>query len=73
MGRVDSMNYEQTFIDHGYKELTIPAGADGGFQMDARHLHIWPRQSFMMIALPNQARSQKEKREGEREAWDAGG
>ena len=22
--------------------------------MDERHLHIWPRGSFMMIALPNQ-------------------
>ena len=25
--------------------------------MDEKHLHIWPRGSFMMIALPNQDRS----------------
>ena len=27
--------------------------ADGDFQLDKNSLHIWPRQSFMMIALPN--------------------
>lgn len=25
----------------------------GGFAMPPNHLHIWPRQSFMLIALPN--------------------
>ena len=38
---------------HGYKELTIPADADGDFQLDPNALHIWPRGGFMMIALPN--------------------
>ena len=50
------MDYEQKFIESGYKELSIPPGADGSFQMDGKHLHIWPRQSFMMIALPNKVR-----------------
>ena len=49
-GRFD---YRQNFLAHGYKELTIPAGADGAHQMDANALHIWPRGSHMMIALPN--------------------
>jgi len=47
------MDYQQTYIDHGYKELSIPPTADGQFRMDGRHLHIWPRHTFMMIALPN--------------------
>jgi len=53
MQRTDRFNYSQEYIDHGYKELTIPSGSGGVHQLDARSLHIWPRASFMMIALPN--------------------
>jgi len=49
----DRFDFSQDFIDHGYKELHIPAGANGGFQLEKNALHIWPRESFMMIALPN--------------------
>ena len=49
----DRFNYSQTYIDHGYKELTIPADSHGNFQMEKNALHIWPRESFMLIALPN--------------------
>jgi kynurenine 3-monooxygenase len=49
----DRFDYQQDYIDHGYKELHIPPGANGAFQLDKNHLHIWPRESFMMIALPN--------------------
>jgi kynurenine 3-monooxygenase len=49
----DRFDYSQTYIEHGYKELTIPATADGKFQMEKNALHIWPRESFMLIALPN--------------------
>lgn len=49
----DRYNFSQEYIDHGYKELHIPAGADGAFQLEKNALHIWPRESFMMIALPN--------------------
>ena len=44
------------FLDYGYKELTIPA-ADGEFALDPGALHIWPRGTSMMIALPNPDRS----------------
>ncbi|SHF53250.1 kynurenine 3-monooxygenase [Microbulbifer donghaiensis] len=40
-------------LDHQYKELEIPAGADGGFLLEREALHIWPRGGFMLIALPN--------------------
>jgi kynurenine 3-monooxygenase len=49
----DRFNYSQDYIDHGYKELHIPAGANGAFLLEKNALHIWPRESFMMIALPN--------------------
>lgn len=44
------------FLDHGYKELTIPPH-DGEFALDPGALHIWPRGSSMLIALPNPDRS----------------
>jgi kynurenine 3-monooxygenase len=43
----------ESLLEHGYKELTIPAGADGQFQLENDVLHIWPRGGFMLIALPN--------------------
>ena len=46
-------NYSQNFLRHGYKELSIPPTKDGGYQIDKNALHIWPRGSFMIIALPN--------------------
>ncbi|CAG9783578.1 unnamed protein product [Diatraea saccharalis] len=47
-------DYSQQYIEHGYLELCIPADENGGFQMPPNYLHIWPRGTFMMIALPNQ-------------------
>ncbi|HEY9334432.1 MAG TPA: NAD(P)/FAD-dependent oxidoreductase [Kribbella sp.] len=44
------------FLDYGYKELSIPAD-DGEFALDPGALHIWPRGTSMMIALPNPDRS----------------
>ncbi|MGL4598616.1 MAG: FAD-dependent oxidoreductase [Bacteroidia bacterium] len=49
----DRFNYQQYYIEHGYKELHIPAGPNGEFLMEKNALHIWPRGSYMMIALPN--------------------
>jgi kynurenine 3-monooxygenase len=51
------MNYSQDYLEHGYKELTIPPAADGSFRLEPHALHIWPRGGFMMIALPNLDRS----------------
>jgi kynurenine 3-monooxygenase len=50
-------NYKQEYISHGYKELTIPPTKNGTFAMDPNALHIWPRGSFMLIALPNPDKS----------------
>jgi kynurenine 3-monooxygenase len=63
---VDRFNYSQDFLEHGYKELSIPSRsefvgelpklsdkAEGEFLMEKNALHIWARHQFMMIALPN--------------------
>ncbi|UCS94769.1 FAD-dependent monooxygenase [Echinicola marina] len=57
MQKQTRLNYKQEYISHGYKELTIPATADGEFAMDPQALHIWPRGLFMLIALPNPDKS----------------
>lgn len=49
----DRFEYSQSYIEHGYKELRIPPGEDGKPLLDTNALHIWPRESFMLIALPN--------------------
>ncbi|HEX4666028.1 MAG TPA: NAD(P)/FAD-dependent oxidoreductase [Chthoniobacterales bacterium] len=53
MQRLNRFEYSQSYLAHGYKELTIPPTGDGGWRMEKNALHIWPRKSFMMIALPN--------------------
>ncbi len=40
-------------LEHGYKELRIPSSDKGTFLLQKNALHIWPRESFMLIALPN--------------------
>ena len=43
----------ETDLEHGYKELSIPAGPGGSFRLARDALHIWPRGNYMLIALPN--------------------
>ncbi|MHC4948239.1 MAG: FAD-dependent oxidoreductase [Planctomycetota bacterium] len=57
MQRLDRFDYRQDWLQHGYKELTIPPTDAGAFAMEPNALHIWPRGGFMMIALPNLDRS----------------
>lgn len=51
--RSNRFTYSQTYEDHGYKELEITPDENGEFRLNKNCLHIWPRKSFMMIALPN--------------------
>ena len=50
---IPNFQYDESYLAHGYKELTIPPATDGSWRMERNALHIWPRKSFMMIALPN--------------------
>ena len=43
----------EDMLEHGYKELTLPASATGTHRVEKHALHIWPRGGFMLIALPN--------------------
>lgn len=52
MQKTSRFNYSQQYIEHGYKELTIPQ-KNGDFALQPNYLHIWPRGHFMLIALPN--------------------
>src|SRR5205085_7345936 len=51
--QIPNFHYDESYLAHGYKELTIPPAPDGSWRMEKNALHIWPRKSFMMIALPN--------------------
>lgn len=53
MLKTDRFEYSQHYLEHGYKELSIPAGPDNTFRLEKHALHIWPRNSYMLIALPN--------------------
>lgn len=46
-------DFSQSYLSHGYKELSIPATPEGGFRLEKEALHIWPRGEHMLIALPN--------------------
>ena len=65
MMRVERVDLKQHFIDHDYVELHMPPKSEaderarskqvgpGEFLMETNYLHIWPREKFMLIALPN--------------------
>jgi kynurenine 3-monooxygenase len=45
---------EESPLQHGYKELSIPRGPQGAALLEREALHIWPRGGYMLIALPNE-------------------
>jgi len=53
MKLLNETQFSAELLDHSYKELNIPAGPNGEFQMDKEALHVWPRGDYMMIGLPN--------------------
>ncbi len=54
MQKLERFDYSQRFIDDGYREILLPANADGSYPIEKNALHIWPRGRFMLIALPNE-------------------
>jgi kynurenine 3-monooxygenase len=57
MQKTDRFDFSQSYISHGYKELSFRPSASGDFVFDKNALHIWPRKQFMLIALPNKDKS----------------
>lgn len=53
MQRGERANYQQEFLDWGWKELTIPPGPGGTFRFEKNVFHLWPRGNCMIFAHPN--------------------
>jgi len=53
MMKTERFNYSQEYLPHSYKELNMQPDSTGNWKMEKNALHIWPRKSFMLIALPN--------------------
>lgn len=53
MQKLDRFSFSQNYIADGYREILLPANADGSYKLEKNTLHIWPRGRFMLIALPN--------------------
>jgi kynurenine 3-monooxygenase len=50
---IPEMQSKVEWLSHGYKELSMPPKANGDFRLVKNALHIWPRSTYMLIALPN--------------------
>jgi kynurenine 3-monooxygenase len=50
---IGRFNFSQQYLEYGYKELAIPPGPSGEHLLEKNALHIWPRHTYMLIALPN--------------------
>lgn len=58
VGGNDRMYYEQVYIDTIWQEFQIPPDEKaGGFKISQNHLHIWPKQTYMFIAIPSEVGS----------------
>ena len=60
MNATQALGERVEHLQHGYKELEIPATSncsdedfESRFRMEPYALHIWPRGGYMCIALPN--------------------
>lgn len=53
LGKKFLFSFSQDWLSHGYKELSFLPTEDGGYKTFKNALHIWGRDSFMLIALPN--------------------
>ena len=53
LARAHRVAVREEWLDHDYKELTLPAAPGGRHVLDANSLHVWPRGGYMLIALPN--------------------
>lgn len=53
MMKYTQMNFSQEYIDTLWCEFTIPPSPENDFRISPNHLHIWPAQDFMFIAIPS--------------------
>lgn len=53
LGKKFLFSFSQEYLTHGYKELSILPSKNGDYKTYKNALHIWGREAFMLIALPN--------------------
>jgi len=53
LGKKFLFSFSQDWLSHGYKELCFLPTENGGYKTYKNALHIWGREAFMLIALPN--------------------
>lgn len=46
-------DFSQEYISHGYKEFQLLPNKNGEYAIVEDYLHVWPRDGFMLIAIPN--------------------
>lgn len=51
---IGGFNFSQSYLDHGYKEITIPASQSSKPPLERNALHVWPRRQYMLNGFPNQ-------------------
>jgi len=51
--KIKDFTFSKEPLSYGYKELHLPSDKIGKHLMGKNALHIWPREQFMLIALPN--------------------
>jgi len=47
-------DYQQEYLDWGWKEITIPPDSDGSCRLEKNAFHLWPRGGSLLFAHPNQ-------------------
>ena len=51
--KTDRFDFSQSYIDQGYKELTVPPAEAAAWGLNRNVLHIWPRGRYMLIGFAN--------------------
>ncbi len=51
--KTDRFDFSQSYLDQGYKELTLPPAESAAWGLDRHALHIWPRGRYMLIGFAN--------------------
>jgi kynurenine 3-monooxygenase len=51
--KTERFDFSQSYLDQGYKELTVPPKESAAWGLDRHALHIWPRGRYMLIGFAN--------------------
>lgn len=46
------LSFKSRILEHGYKEMRIPADPQGKHVLDDHRTHVWPRKNSVLLAFP---------------------